>query len=181
MTKPEWLEGLRYSQMSPINDDRGSFSEVWRKHSFDRPFVQDNFLQSKKHVLRGLHCTVYPGSGKFVSVLKGRIFDVAVDLRPDSKTFGRWYGRELSAGNQLQAWIPPGCAHGFLSISDSLVMYKSTREYIPHEERGLRWDDEELGIKWPIKGQPILSDKDKTSAKLVTWRQYGYLGGSSAS
>lgn len=150
-----------------FGDDRGFFYESFNQRVFDaaigRPvnFVQDNHSRSAKHVLRGLHYQERQAQGKLVRVTMGEVFDVAVDLRPDSGSFGRWVGTRLSADNKCQLWVPEGFAHGFLVLSDiAEFLYKTTDYYAPEYERCIRWDDPDLGIEWPLEGQPVLSEKD---------------------
>jgi len=151
-----------------FGDARGFFFESFNRKGFreatglDLDFVQDNHSRSSKGVLRGLHYQVEQPQGKLVRVLRGAVFDVAVDIRPGSANFGRWVGITLSEDNQRQMWIPPGLAHGFLVLSDSAdVLYKTTDYYAPAHERCIRWDDPELGIRWPLEGQmPLVSEKD---------------------
>ncbi len=151
-----------------FKDDRGCFAEVFRESQFvengiGARFVQDNHSHSVRGVLRGLHYQLNPGAqAKFVFVTAGEVFDVAVDLRRDSPTYGRWVGETLSAGNRRGLYIPEGFAHGFCVLSEKAdVIYKVTREYAPELERGIRWDDRELGIAWPVK-EPILSERDSS-------------------
>lgn len=152
-----------------FGDARGFFFESFNQKSFaeatgvNLPFVQDNHSKSVKGVLRGLHYQVEPhAQGKLVRVTQGAVFDIAVDLRKDAKTFGQWVGVTLSAENKQQLWIPPGFAHGFLVLSDTAeFLYKTTDYYAPQAERSLRWDDPTLAIAWPLEGEPILADKDR--------------------
>ncbi len=152
-----------------FGDARGFFFESFNQKSFaeatgvNLPFVQDNHSKSVKGVLRGLHYQVEPhAQGKLVRVTQGAVFDIAVDLRKDAKTFGQWVGMTLSAENKQQLWIPPGFAHGFLVLSDTAeFLYKTTDYYAPQAERSLRWDDPTLAIAWPLEGEPILADKDR--------------------
>jgi dTDP-4-dehydrorhamnose 3,5-epimerase len=147
-------------------DDRGFFLESWnarefrRAVGFDVDFVQDNHSHSKRGVLRGLHYQVSRPQGKLVRVVRGDVFDVAVDLRKSSSTFGRWVGFELSGRDHRQLWIPPGFAHGFLVLSESAdFLYKTTDYYAPEHERCLIWNDPEVGIDWPSR-EPLLAAKD---------------------
>ena len=152
-----------------FGDARGFFFESFNQKSFaeatgvNLPFVQDNHSKSVKGVLRGLHYQVEPhAQGKLLRVTQGEVFDIAVDLRKDAKTFGQWVGMTLSAENKNQLWIPPGFAHGFLVLSDTAeFLYKTTDYYAPQAERSLRWDDPTLAIAWPLEGEPILADKDR--------------------
>ena len=145
-----------------IRDHRGFFLEIYRENTYresgipDR-FVQDNYSYSTKHVLRGLHYQLGKPQGKLVWAAQGEIFDVAVDIRKGSPTFGKWEGQWLSDENQRQLYIPPGFAHGFCVTSEyAVVIYKCTRYYAPKEERGVRWDDPRLAIGWPLR-EPIMS------------------------
>lgn len=156
-------------------DERGFFYESFNRRKFfemagiDHDFVQDNHSFSRQNVLRGLHYQLPPKSqGKLVQVISGEIFDVAVDLRRESPTYGQWLGQNLSAENKRQLWIPSGFAHGFLVISESAdVLYKTTDYYEPRLERSLRWDDPVLNIAWPISAQPVLSEKDAQAPGLL--------------
>lgn len=158
-----------------FSDDRGAFfesfhAEVFRKATgFAGAFVQDNQSTSRRHVLRGLHYQDPHAQGKLVRAVVGAIFDVAVDIRPDSPTFGRWVGVELSADNRRQLWVPPGLAHGFLTLSDTAdVLYKATDFYAPGCEKSIRWDDPTLAIAWPVTAPPILAPKDAAAPLLIT-------------
>jgi dTDP-4-dehydrorhamnose 3,5-epimerase len=148
-------------------DDRGFFFESFNQRVFEAAvggpvtFVQDNHSRSKKNVLRGLHYQVEQPQGKLVRAVSGTIYDVAVDIREKSPTFGRWVGVELSADNKRQLWIPPGLAHGFLVVSETAeVLYKATDYYAPAHERTILWNDPTLAIAWPLTGQPQVSGKD---------------------
>ena len=148
-------------------DERGFFLESFNEDDFCRSlgrnvrFVQDNHSRSERDVLRGLHYQLNKVQGKLVRVVRGEIFDVAVDLRASSPTFGKWCGMRLSAENFRQLWIGEGCAHGFLVVSDVAdVLYKTTDFYSPADERCIRWCDPEIGIEWPIDGAPRLSERD---------------------
>jgi dTDP-4-dehydrorhamnose 3,5-epimerase len=157
-----------------FGDARGFFLETWQKRRFADAgivgdFVQDNHSRSVRHTLRGLHYQLARPQGKLVSVIRGRVFDVAVDLRRSSPTFGQWIGEELSDGNHSHLWIPPGFAHGFLVLSESAdFVYKCTDYYAPEDERCIRWDDPGLGITWPLDAstRPIVSDRDALGAWL---------------
>ncbi|MGJ8688767.1 MAG: dTDP-4-dehydrorhamnose 3,5-epimerase [Gammaproteobacteria bacterium] len=152
-------------------DHRGFFLETWRESLFDiiapgLKFVQDNHSKSSKGILRGLHYQLDQPQGKLVRVIAGEIYDVAVDMRRTSPTFGQWVGVILSADNHRQLWVPPGFAHGFIVTSDSAEMvYKCTDYYAPGDEHSLLWSDPELAIPWPITelgmDEPVLSDKDR--------------------
>lgn len=149
-------------------DERGFFSELFSAEKFSQAglpadFVQDNHSGSTRGVLRGLHYQLHDPQGKLVSVIRGEVFDVAVDLRRSSETFGRWCGARLSGENKHQLWIPPGFGHGFLVLSDwADVLYKVTEPFAPEWDRSLRWDDPTIGIGWPLdaNASPLLSTKD---------------------
>ena len=149
-------------------DERGYFFESWNAHDFaiaglEADFVQDNFSQSSRHTLRGLHYQVEQAQGKLVRVVLGEVFDVAVDLRRSSASFGKWLGQKLSAGTGDALWIPPGFAHGFVALSDTAAFeYKCTDYYAPEHERVIRWDDPDLAINWslPKGAEPLLSPRD---------------------
>ncbi len=156
-----------------FGDTRGFFYESFnarrmRESTGVTPdFVQDNHSKSQKYVLRGLHYQIDPrAQGKLVRVVRGAVFDVAVDIRRDSKTFGRWIGEVLSEENKRQLWIPAGFAHGFLTLTDGAeFLYKTTDYYSPEHERAIRWDDPALNIAWPLDGHvPIVSEKDKVAS-----------------
>jgi len=155
-----------------FGDPRGFFLESWNAKVFAESgipaaFVQDNHSRSPRGVLRGLHYQIRQPQGKLVRVVAGEVFDVAVDLRRASPTFGRWVGERLSADNKRMLWIPPGFAHGFLVLSESAdFLYKTTDYYAPEHERVLAWNDPELGIKWPLAGTPTLSARDAAGARL---------------
>jgi dTDP-4-dehydrorhamnose 3,5-epimerase len=159
-----------------FGDERGFFFESFNACAFaqatgiDVAFVQDNHSKSAKNVLRGLHYQLAPkAQGKLVRVVQGEVFDVAVDLRKGSKTFGQWVGQVLSAQNKLQLWIPPGFAHGFLTLSDTAeFLYKTTDYYSPEHERSLLWNDPALAIDWPLEGEPILAAKDAMAMPFAT-------------
>ena len=151
-----------------FEDARGVFFESFNQRAFqqmtglDVQFVQDNHSHSKRNVLRGLHYQVGRPQGKLVRVVVGEVFDVALDIRPGSPTFGQWAGEVLSATNRRQLWLPPGLAHGFLVLSESAeLLYKTSDYYAPEHERCIAWNDPTLGIAWPLSGAaPILSAKD---------------------
>ena len=152
-----------------FGDERGFFFESFNQRAFneatglDLHFVQDNHSRSVRNVLRGLHYQVVQPQGKLVRVVAGEVFDVAVDIWPESPTFGQWAGAVLSASNKHQLWVPPGLAHGFLVLSDSAdFMYKTTDYYAPEHERCIAWNDSTLAIDWPLNGNtPVLSAKDR--------------------
>jgi dTDP-4-dehydrorhamnose 3,5-epimerase len=150
-----------------FGDSRGWFCESFNQKKFadltgiETQFVQDNHSFSNKNTLRGLHYQIQQTQGKLVRVIAGRIFDVAVDIRQSSPQFGQWVGVELSAENKHQLWVPAGFAHGFLVLSATAeVLYKTTDYYAPSHERAILWDDPNIGIDWPLSGEPILSAKD---------------------
>ncbi len=151
-------------------DARGFFYESFNQKEFqkatglDVQFVQDNHSRSAKGVLRGLHYQIQQPQGKLVRVVKGAVFDVAVDLRKSSKTFGKWVGVELSEENAKQLWIPEGFAHGFLVLSETAdFLYKTTDYYAPEHERSVIWNDSDIAIEWPPGYEPLLSEKDKNA------------------
>lgn len=156
-----------------FGDERGFFMETFRANIFDeltggKPFVQDNHSKSSQGILRGLHYQMQKTQGKLVRVVQGEVFDVAVDMRESSPTFGKWVGGLLSADNKKQLWIPEGFAHGFYVISETAeFVYKCTDYYSPEYDRSLMWNDAKIGIEWPLVDNqpPLLSDKDK-NAKL---------------
>jgi dTDP-4-dehydrorhamnose 3,5-epimerase len=156
-----------------FGDDRGFFFESFNQAKFEaaigRPvsFVQDNHSRSVKNVLRGLHYQIQQPQGKLVRVVQGEVFDVAVDLRKSSPTFGQWVGEILSAENKRQLWVPEGFAHGFVVLSEAAeFLYKTTDYYAPEYERCIAWNDASLEITWPIQGEPVLSAKDLQGAAL---------------
>ena len=150
-----------------FGDARGFFFESFNQKAFNEAtgtnhaFVQDNHSRSAQGVLRGLHYQIQHPQGKLVRVVRGRVWDVAVDIRKSSPTFGQWVGAELSEDNQHQLWVPPGFAHGFVVLSESAdFLYKTTDYYAPEHERCIAWNDPQLAIAWPIAGAPSLSAKD---------------------
>jgi dTDP-4-dehydrorhamnose 3,5-epimerase len=162
-----------------FGDARGFFYESFNQKVFaeatglDLQFVQDNHSRSAKNVLRGLHYQMQHPQGKLVRVAQGAVFDVAVDLRKGSATFGQWVGAELSEENARQMWIPAGFAHGFLVLSEFAdFLYKTTDYYYPQYERCIAWNDPEIGIQWPLAGAPILSEKDKSASLLAVSEYY---------
>ncbi|MGY6550342.1 MAG: dTDP-4-dehydrorhamnose 3,5-epimerase [Erythrobacter sp.] len=157
-----------------FGDERGFFMETWNAAAFgeaglDLTFVQDNHSRSQKGVLRGLHFQNPGPQGKLVRVTSGAVFDVAVDLRKSSPTFGQWVGVELSAENKRMFWVPEGFAHGFLTLDDDTdFLYKCTAPYAPQSEYTLAWDDAAVGVEWPVAGlDPIISDKDARGLALA--------------
>lgn len=162
------LAGLLIIEPTVFGDDRGFFYESYNKRAFmeltgvTAEFVQDNHSKSAKNVLRGLHYQIQQSQGKLVRVTAGEVYDVAVDLRKSSPTFGQWAGVALSAANRRQLWIPEGFAHGFIVTSDSAeFLYKTTDYWAPQFERSILWNDPALNIDWPLDGEPLLSNKDK--------------------
>lgn len=158
-----------------FGDERGFFMETWQQKKFEelvtgKPanFVQDNHSKSKKGILRGLHYQTENTQGKLVRVVSGEVFDVAVDIRKGSPTFGQWVGVYLSAENKRQLWVPEGFAHGFYVTSDEAeFVYKCTDYYNPNAELTIAWDDNDIAINWPMFDIPILSEKDKVGIKLA--------------
>lgn len=165
------LPGVRVIEPEVFTDDRGSFREMWNardygKHGLDVAFVQDNLSRSSRHVLRGLHFQNPRPQGKLISVLKGEVYDVVVDIRSDSDTFGEWEGTMLSGEGAQQLYVPEGYAHGFIVTSEeALFHYKCTDFYHPEAEGVIRWDDPDLGIEWPVD-EPILSERDREAPRL---------------
>lgn len=155
-----------------FGDDRGFFFESFNHAQFEAAigrkisFVQDNHSKSAQYVLRGLHYQIQQAQGKLVRVVAGEVFDVAVDIRRSSPTFGKWVGATLSAENKKQLWLPEGFAHGFLVLSDTAeFLYKTTNYYAPQFERCIAWNDTTLNIDWPINSQPVLSGKDASASQ----------------
>jgi len=157
-----------------FEDDRGFFIESYNQQRFEEAigyavnFVQDNHSKSVKGVLRGLHYQLPPkAQGKLVHVIQGEVFDVAVDIRKSSPTFGQWFGLMLTAENKKQLWIPAGFAHGFMTLSDTAeFLYKTTDYYSPEHECSIHWNDSSIGIKWPTTTNPILSSKDNAALEV---------------
>lgn len=168
-------EGLLTLEPRVFEDERGCFFESFNAERFAEvtgvatPFVQDNHSVSHKGVLRGLHYQLPPfAQGKLVRVVRGAIFDVAVNIRRASPTFGKWAALTLSAENRRQLWIPPGFAHGFLALEERTeVVYKTTALWNADSERAIRWDDADIGIAWPLEGTPIISSKDAGASLLA--------------
>jgi dTDP-4-dehydrorhamnose 3,5-epimerase len=157
-----------------FGDARGFFFESYNERAFAQAtglqanFVQDNHSRSAKGVLRGLHYQIRQPQGKLVRVVRGSVYDVAVDLRRSSPTFGKWVGVELSEENHRQLWVPPGFGHGFLVTSESAdFLYKTTDYYAPEHERCILWNDPAIGIRWPVEGAPLLSGKDQRGQLLA--------------
>ena len=154
-----------------FGDSRGFFFESYNEKEFMETtglqvaFVQDNHSRSNRHVLRGLHYQIQQPQGKLVRVISGDVFDVAVDIRRSSPTFGKWVGDYLTAENKKQMWVPPGFAHGFLVLSDDAeFLYKTTDYWAPEHERCIRWNDPVLNVQWPITGDQLVSGKDEKGA-----------------
>lgn len=169
------LDGVLVIEPKVFRDERGFFMESWNRRAFsnavgtDVDFVQDNHSRSVAGVLRGIHYQVVHPQGKLVRAASGRIFDVAVDLRRSSPTFGQWFGTELSEENRRQLWIPEGFGHAFVVLSDVAdVLYKATEYWMPEHDRSLRWDDARIAIAWPLTAAPLLSPKDAQAPDLAT-------------
>lgn len=168
------IKDLLIFEPNVFGDNRGFFMESFNQQIFEEAtggpaqFVQDNHSKSSKGVLRGLHYQIPPkAQGKLVRVVSGAIFDVAIDIREGSATFGEWFGIELNAENKKQLWVPAGFAHGFITLSDTAeLLYKTTDFYAPDMERCIKWDDTSLSIDWPFDGTPLLSEKDKLGVTL---------------
>jgi dTDP-4-dehydrorhamnose 3,5-epimerase len=172
------LDGLLVVEPRVFEDSRGFFFESFNQKRFDEfvpntVFIQDNHSKSNKGVLRGLHYQIQHAQGKLVRVVQGSVFDVAVDIRGSSPTFGQWFGIELSSTNKKQLWIPAGFAHGFLTLEDNTeFLYKTTDFYHPDFERSIRWNDQKIGISWPSISEVKLSSKDQTGSSLATAEVY---------
>lgn len=167
------LDGVLLFEPTVFSDERGYFYESFNARRFTEltglnpVFVQDNQSRSQRNVVRGLHYQVAVPQGKLVRVVAGRVFDVVVDLRTASPTFGQWVGTELSSENRRQLWVPPGCAHGFVTLSEvAECLYKTTEYWSAPHERTLLWNDPALGIDWPLAGEAILSAKDRAGTPL---------------
>ncbi len=177
---PTAIPDLLILEPRVFGDARGFFMESFNARTFaevtglELEFVQDNHSRSQKGVLRGLHYQLKQAQGKLVRVTQGRVFDVAVDMRKSSPTFGQWAGVELSGENHRQFWVPPGFAHGFVVLSDSAdFLYKTTDYYAPEHERCLRWDDPTVGVAWPLAGlTPQLSAKDQAGLAFADCETY---------
>ncbi len=173
--RPTDIPDVLVIELAVHEDARGFFIETWHYEKFraaglDRTFVQDNHTGSVQNTLRGLHYQLGRPQGKLVRVVAGEIFDVAVDLRRSSPTFGRWAGVTISAGNRCQLWVPEGFAHGYYVVSERAeVLYKCTDVYVPEEERTLRWDDPDVAVVWPVGVEPpLVSAKDAQGLTLRT-------------
>ncbi|MBM7072098.1 dTDP-4-dehydrorhamnose 3,5-epimerase [Shewanella sp. 202IG2-18] len=168
------IPDVKIIEPSVFGDERGFFMETWQQKKFEElvsgkptAFVQDNHSKSKKGILRGLHYQTENTQGKLVRVISGEVFDVAVDIRKDSPTFGRWVGEYLSADNKRQLWVPEGFAHGFYVTSEEAeFVYKCTNYYHPASEITIAWNDSDIGIDWPTQSEPFLSAKDRTGLNL---------------
>jgi dTDP-4-dehydrorhamnose 3,5-epimerase len=166
------LPGVLLIEPRVFGDDRGWYFESWQheryaEHGIDGPFVQDNQAYSKRGILRGLHIQNPHGQGKLVQVMRGEVFDVAVDVRRGSPNFGHWIGVRLSGDAKQQLWVPPGFLHGYLVTSDdALFAYKCTDVYHPETQFSVRWDDPDIGIDWPLDGGPVLSGQDRDAPRL---------------
>ena len=172
---PTELPGVILLEPKVFGDDRGFFFESYNRRAFreatglDPDFVQDNHSRSARNVLRGLHYQVRQPQGKLVRVTSGEVYDVAVDLRRSSPTFGRWVGLTLSAANRRMLWVPEGFAHGFVVTSEHAeFLYKTTDYYAPEHERSLLWNDPALGIAWPVEGAPLLKPSDAAAPPLAS-------------
>ena len=171
--EPTQIPDVLIIEPTVFGDSRGFFFESYNHRTFQEltgltvSFVQDNHSRSSCHVLRGLHYQIQQAQGKLVRVVSGEVFDVAVDIRRSSPSFGQWVGEYLSAENKRQLWIPSGFAHGFLVVSDAAeFLYKTTDYYAPEHERCIRWNDPDLAIDWPVKGVPMVSAKDEQGVLL---------------
>ena len=176
---PTDIPGLLVLEPRVFGDERGFFFESYNRRAFreatgiDPDFVQDNHSRSLKGVLRGLHYQVRQAQGKLVRVVAGEVWDVVVDLRRSSPTFGKWLGLALSAANRRMLWVPEGFAHGFLVTSDAAeFLYKTTDYYAPEHERSLLWNDPALAIAWPLQGEPVLKPSDAGGTPLASAETY---------
>ncbi len=173
------LNGVVLLEPKVFGDERGFFMETFNQRVFREltgvtlDFVQDNHSRSARNVLRGLHYQIQQPQGKLVRVVSGSVFDVAVDMRRSSPTYGQWFGAELTAQNKRQLWVPPGFAHGFVVTSDIAdFLYKTTDYWAPEFERSLAWNDPTVGVAWPLDGEPLLSAKDKSGAAFGVAESY---------
>lgn len=174
------IPAVKIIEPKVFGDERGFFFESFNQQQFEAAigypvnFVQDNHSKSSKGVLRGLHYQLPPHSqGKLVRCVVGEVFDVAVDIRQSSHTFGQWVGVHLSAENKRQLWIPEGFAHGFVTLSDTAeFLYKTTNYYAPQSEASICWNDSQVGIKWPLEGEVNLSKKDETASLFVSSEKF---------
>jgi dTDP-4-dehydrorhamnose 3,5-epimerase len=168
------LPEVKIIEPKVFGDTRGFFFESFNAREFaelvdaSAVFVQDNHSRSVKGVLRGLHYQIQHAQGKLVRVVQGEVFDVAVDIRKSSPNFGKWVGVHLSSDNKRQLWVPPGFAHGFVTLSDSAeFLYKTTDYWYPEFERSIVWNDPEIGIEWPLEGEPMVAAKDAAGKRLA--------------
>ncbi|PSV10848.1 dTDP-4-dehydrorhamnose 3,5-epimerase [Photobacterium kishitanii] len=169
------IPDVKIIEATVFGDDRGFFMETWNQKKFEdlvtgksTKFVQDNHSKSKKGILRGLHYQTQNTQGKLVRVVSGEVYDVAVDIRKDSATFGQWVGVYLSAENKRQLWIPEGFAHGFYVTSDEAeFVYKCTDYYNPSAEISIAWNDSNIKVEWPLSNEPVLSEKDANALELI--------------
>ncbi|MBH0044853.1 dTDP-4-dehydrorhamnose 3,5-epimerase [Pseudoalteromonas sp. NZS11_1] len=169
------IQDVKIIEPAVFGDERGFFMETWSQQKFEElvakkpiQFVQDNHSKSKQGILRGLHYQTENTQGKLVRVTSGEVFDVAVDIRKNSETYGQWVGVYLSAENKRQLWVPEGFAHGFYVTSETAeFVYKCTNYYHPSSEVSLAWNDEDISIDWPCKEEPLLSEKDKNGLALA--------------
>ena len=175
---PTALPGVLVIEPRVFSDDRGFFFESWNARALaeagiDATFVQDNHSRSRRGVLRGLHYQIQHAQGKLVRAVIGQVFDVVVDLRRTAPTFGHAIGMPLSANDRKMLWVPPGFAHGFLALSESVdFLYKTTDYWYPQHERTLLWNDPALGIAWPLAGAPVLAAKDAAGTPLALAELY---------
>ena len=181
--KTTYIDGLYVIHNMPSIDERGSFMELWNEGDFQKEnlkidFFQDNLSISKKHVLRGLHFQNKPhGQLKYVQVVKGKVLDVAVDIRQNSKTYGKHFAIELSEKNHKSLWIPTGFAHGFLALEEeNIFLYKCSGEYNPQKEYTIKWNDSELAINWGVSN-PIVSEKDNRGISFQEYRNSKSING----
>jgi dTDP-4-dehydrorhamnose 3,5-epimerase len=172
------IPDVKIIEPAVYGDERGFFMETWNQQKFEElvtgketRFVQDNHSKSKQGILRGLHYQTENTQGKLVRVVSGEVFDVAVDIRKDSQTFGQWVGVFLSAENKRQLWVPEGFAHGFYVISEEAeFVYKCTNYYHPVSEISIAWDDTDIGINWPLSAEPTLSKKDNNAMSIKSYK-----------
>ncbi|MDD4455993.1 MAG: dTDP-4-dehydrorhamnose 3,5-epimerase [Syntrophotalea acetylenica] len=166
------LDGVLLVKPKVFGDQRGYFLETFRVQQYAElgiriPFVQENHSRSRRGILRGIHYQNPRPQGKLVSVIRGAVFDVAVDIRPDSPNYGKWFGTILDDKEHHQLWVPPGFGHGFCVLSEVVdFVYKCTDYYMPEYDATIRWDDPDIGIEWPIDDEPVLSNKDKNAPRL---------------
>jgi len=178
---PTTIPDVLLIEPTVFEDDRGFFYESYNEREWQRQtgikpkFVQDNHSGSAKNVLRGIHYQIKQPQGKLVRVVVGEVYDLAVDLRRGSPTFGQWIGHRLSAENKKSLWLPEGFGHGFLVLSDvAEFLYRTTDFYVPQHERCIIWNDPDLNIQWPISGKPVLSEKDSQGIRFSEAEMYSY-------